>query len=153
VNKTGLIKVHSCYSIELGDPLPAVCACNRWIHKHVADRWLEVGLASRVTINGRVVKDQICIVGGSALRTPRAATIDRAHIFRAFVDRDIEEIARIEAYGETNKEFLESITILVDPIEFDKGDREEWGRSILWTFGEDRTAGGIGKYYTDREKK
>lgn len=147
------VRVHTCFSIEIGDPLPSICACRRFITLHQAKRWVACGLADWVSVGKRTFHDKICIIGGSALRTPRGATIDRTHIERAFVQGKLEEVARIEAYGEINKEAIRALTVFVDPIKFDKDFREEWGRAILWTFGEDRTAGGIGKYNLDREKK
>jgi hypothetical protein len=44
-----------------------------------------------------------------AKRTPRVATIEKAHMERAYVSGDKEEQERIAAYGESNLEFLNSL--------------------------------------------
>ena len=62
-------------------------------------------------------------------QTPRVATIEYAHIQRAYVNEYQEDIDRIEVYGETNKEFLQSLIVPFIPDPFE-------GRTVF-TFGID----------------
>jgi len=65
-----------------------------------------------------------------AKQTPRVATIEAAHIIRAYVNENEEEQQRIEAYGELNKEFFVG---LMAPFQDDPTD----GR-LLFPFGPDQ---------------
>lgn len=64
-----------------------------------------------------------------AKQTPRVATIEFAHIQRAYVNEYPEDILRIEEYGKSNRDFLASLIapFIPDPNE---------GR-CLFTFGPD----------------
>lgn len=140
-----VVTVHTCFSVELGEELPSMCACRRKITLHQAKRWVSTGLAEWISVGKRTFHDKVCMVNGSAQRTPRAATIDRTHIQRAFVDGNLEEIARIQTYGEINKEELAKLIRVVPSYEFDKGFKEDYGIPVLYIPSNARTAGGIGK--------
>ena len=62
-------------------------------------------------------------------QTPRVATIEEAHIIRAYVNGYPEDRERIEVYGKTNKDFLESLIVPFKPDPFE-------GRTVF-TFGAD----------------
>lgn len=140
--ENNLVTVHTCFSIEMGDPFPDVCACRRKIKLQHAKRWVAGGIAEWVSVGRKTTHDKICVIGGSALRTPRVATIEKAHIERAYgvgCGGDIEEAARIEAYGEINREALRSLTVYKDPVEFDEAKKKDWGTPVLYSVTNDRT--------------
>lgn len=62
-------------------------------------------------------------------QTPRVATIEEAHIQRAYVNGYQEEIDRIEAYGQTNREFIRSLIVPFQP--------DPWEGRTVFTFGVD----------------
>ena len=64
-----------------------------------------------------------------AKQTPRVATIEYAHILRAYVNEYPEDQERIEVYGEMNKEFLESLIVPFIP--------DPWEGRAVFTFGVD----------------
>src|SRR5271154_5672664 len=91
------VAVHTCFSVELAEALPSLCACRRKITLHQAKRWVRTGLAEWISVGKRTYHDKICMINGSAQRTPRAATIDKAHIERAYTsDHGLEERVRID---------------------------------------------------------
>ena len=104
-----------------------------------AEYWVEKGLAEWAG-NGQVG------VTGRTKKTPRSASIEKAHMERAYIDLDEEEAARIEEYG--------LITVLsrvrigryyaTMKQEPDGGRRHDYGRPILYMPDNDRTPGGIG---------
>jgi hypothetical protein len=140
-----VVSVHTCFSVDLGEELPSLCACRRKITLHQAKRWVQTGLAEWISVGKRTFHDKICMINGSAQRTPRAATIDKAHIERAFVDGNLEEVVRIQTYGQINKEELAKLVRLVPSYEFDKGLEQDYGIPVLYIPSNARTAGGIGK--------
>ena len=75
----------------------------------------------------------------NALKTPRVPTIDWKHIIRAYVDGKKEAQMRIEEYGELERVRLADLIVLVPAEEFDRGERESWGRP-LETFGANQQA-------------
>ena len=153
--KKGLVKVrvHTCFSPEVGERLPSVCACNVFVSQYRARRWVATGRAVKVFINKRNSPGNICQIGGSSIRTPRCATIEKAHIERAYVKGDLEEKVRIDEYGQLTKAAWTDLIHFVDPIEFDKREREDYGIPVVSTPGDGRTAGGIGKYSWERERQ
>jgi hypothetical protein len=65
-------------------------------------------------------------------QTPRVATIEYAHIQRAYVNEYPEDIERIEVYGKTNEEFIRSLIVPFIP--------DPWEGRTVFTFGpDDRT--------------
>jgi hypothetical protein len=137
-----MVLVHSCFDIELGDPLPSLCACRQWKTLHEAQ-----GMVSRH--EAEVVKGteyrHICLLEGMARRTPRSATIDAKHIDRAYVQRDMEEKHRINEYGALNKKFLTDLIRYVPEAEFNRNKEKDWGIPILQFVEDNRTPGGINK--------
>lgn len=125
------VRVHTCFSIQLGEELPTVCACNRTITLHQAQRWVRTGLSDWISVGKRTFHDKLCMINGSARRTPRAATIDKAHIERAYVDGSLEEQIRIKEYGLINQEELAKLIRVVPSYEFDKGEEENRGLPVL----------------------
>jgi hypothetical protein len=84
-----------------------------------------------------------------ALKTPRVATIEKAHIYRAYVDGDKEEAERIEAYGLMTLEARIEMGIKPEPADDPKtgtGRNYDTGRSPFARIADERTSiGGIGK--------
>jgi hypothetical protein len=141
------VKVHTCYSIELGEPRPVICKCRELVCVEEAEDRIKKGLA-RWTVGYDRPKpyedgSQICMTGRMK-RTPRGATIEKAHMERAYLfGGDKEERIRIETYGlltllarvSCGKTFKRHGT---EPV----GGREtDWGRSILTFFKDDRIRG------------
>lgn len=93
---------------------------------------------------GRVVYKPV-----KALKTPRVATIEKAHIYRAYVDGDKEEAERIEAYGLMTLEARIEMGIKPEPADDPKtgtGRNYDTGRSPFARIADERTSiGGIGK--------
>lgn len=138
------VKVHKCYSIEFGEPRPIGCKCRWTVSVKEAEDMVKKGTADWVVGYDRPKPyqdgGQICLTG-RMLRTPRGATIEKAHIERAYLfGGNDEEKARIEIYGlmtllarvsvGKNYERLKS-----EPID---GREKDWGRAILF-FGDDRS--------------
>lgn len=152
--KSQMVRVHTCFAIEEGERFPSMCACRRVIHRHQARRWVSVGLCDWVIdADGITRHDKVCIIGGSAVRTPRCATIEEPHILRAYVNGDLEEVARIEEYGRSTKDAWSDLIKFEDPEKFDRDKASDYGIPVIWSSFDDRTVGGIGKYSWDREKK
>jgi hypothetical protein len=83
-----------------------------------------------------------------AKKTPRVATIEKAHIYRAFVDLDKEEQERIEAYGLMILESRIEMGIGVEPpndLKNGTGRLYDYGRSPFARIADERTSLGAGK--------
>jgi len=84
-----------------------------------------------------------------AKKTPRVATIEKAHIERAYVQNDKEEQERIEAYGLMTLESRISMKIGVEPpddLATGTGRKYDTGRSPFARISDERTSLGIGKF-------
>ncbi len=137
-----MVMVHSCFDIESGDPLPSACACNLLKTLREAQGMVARGEAE-------VVKESeykhICLIDGMARRTPRSATIDAAHIERAFVDGDMEEKHRIKEYGDLNFAFFQSLKKWVPFYKYNEDRANNWGVPVIQHTEDNRTPGGINK--------
>lgn len=90
-------------------------------------------MAVWIAIGKRVFRDKVCMLDGSAQRTPRAATIDKAHIERAYAsDHGLEEQARIEAYGQLNRETILALVRAVPAGEFDECEARDYGVPVVY---------------------
>jgi hypothetical protein len=76
---------------------------------------------------------------GLAIKTPRVATIEEEHIYRTYVEGKRSAQLRIEEYGDLEYKRMLADVVLVPAKEYDKGERENWGRP-LETFGANRRA-------------
>jgi hypothetical protein len=76
---------------------------------------------------------------GLAIKTPRVATIEEEHIQRAYVENKRAAQIRIEEYGDLEYERMVDAIILIPAEEFDREERESWGRP-LETFGANQQA-------------
>jgi hypothetical protein len=125
------VRVHTCFSPE--EEMPLVCACRRDIMRHQADRWVSTGMAVWISIGKRHFRDKICMLDGSSQRTPRAATIDKAHIERAYAsDHGLEEQARIEAYGEMSQQVLLAMVRVVPAWKCDEDEAKDFGVPVVY---------------------
>lgn len=125
------VRVHTCFSVE--EEMPLVCACYRKITRHQANRWVRTGLAVWIVIGRKSFRDKICMLDGSSQRTPRAATIDKAHIERAYAsDHGLEDRERIEEYGRLTRQTLLSFVQQVPAEKFDKDEDHDRGIPVLY---------------------
>lgn len=96
------VQVHVCYAIELSEQKPNKCQCRMWVTRDQAEDMVCSGLARYVVRyeRSKPYEDdrQICLVG-KAKKTPRCATIEKTHMERAYLDGDLEDQARVNAYG------------------------------------------------------
>jgi hypothetical protein len=151
------VKVHKCFSADLGELLPParkpkrkkgqlayqgpLCKCREVVSIETAQDWVDGGIAQ-----WWVVEKSIAVTGRSK-QTPRGATIEKAHIERAYAfGGDEEERERIEEYG---------ILTLLARVRIGRyfvnlkpepagGRANDWGRPIFAKVTEERTEGGIG---------
>lgn len=68
-----------------------------------------------------------------AMKTPRVATIEEAHIVRAYVDGNQAAKERIEEYGELGREFINSLIVGMEPEDDAKkraGRTYDYGRAV-----------------------
>lgn len=144
----GVVEVHSCYCIELGEPRPILCACRKIVSIAKANELVKLGGAEWVIGYDRLKPyhdgGKICLTGRMN-QTPRAATIDDVHIERAYVDGYLEEKVRIDEYGRLSVEVITSLTKEVPEEEFQKKKDADWGIPVLQFIGENRTQGGINR--------
>lgn len=87
----------------------------------------------KIDING---EDIVAIT--VALKTPRTPTIESDHIERAYLGGYGAEAAakRIEAYGESNRELINSLIVGYEPADDPKtgtGRRYDYGRSVTYS--------------------
>ena len=144
----GVVEVHSCYNIELGDPRPTVCACRRIVSIATANKMVKTGAAEWVVGYDRPKPyhdgGKICLTGRTA-KTPRCATIEKAHIERAYVDNDLEEKTRIDEYGLLTLSVRLEIMKAIPEDEFLEGRETDWGIPVLQFIEDNRTLGGINR--------
>lgn len=144
----GVVEVHSCYCIELGEPRPVPCACRKIVSTAKAKELVKLGGAEWVIGYDKAKPyhdgGKICLTGRMN-QTPRAATIDDVHIERAYVDGYLEEKARIEEYGTLTRETRSAITKYVPEEEFLVGYWNDWGIPVLQFVEDNRTLGGINR--------
>ena len=144
----GVVEVHSCYCIELGEPRPLLCACRKIVSRAKANEMVKLGGAEWVIGYDRVKPyregGKICLTGRMN-QTPRAATIDGVHIERAYVDGYSEEKARIEEYGRLNYDELAYLFVAVPEADFQKKKDADWGIPVLQFTEDNRTFGGINR--------
>lgn len=140
-----IVRVHTCYSIELGEPRPIGCKCREYVSVEEAENRIKKGAARWVVGYDRPKPyedgSQICMTGRTK-KTPRGATIEKAHIERAYVDGDAEEQRRIETYGLLTLLTRLSCGKTLKRHEIEPPGREtDWGRPILTFFNDDRVRG------------
>ena len=129
------VLVHTCYNADLVERPPDKCSCRKFITRAVAEELITGGLATYVTGYDRprlyTNLKQICMIARHK-RTPRASTIERPHLERAYLfGGNVEERVRIETYGELTKATWEELIVFVDSIVFDRQKRLDWGVCVL----------------------
>lgn len=151
------VRVHKCFSADLGELLPPsrkpkrkkgqpsyqgpLCKCRETVSIETAQDWVDGGIAQ-----WWIVEKSIAVTG-RVKQTPRGATIEKAHMERAYAfGGDEDERIRIEEYGiltlmarvQIGRYFVNH---KAEPL----GGRErDWGRPIFCRQSEERTEGGIG---------
>jgi len=100
------VHVHHCIHADLDVGEPLDCRCRKHISLKAAESKVEKGEAIWKVAPFGVINHHQVILTGRRKNGPRASTIGKTHIERAFV-RDVEaERCRIEAYGEMNQQAL-----------------------------------------------
>lgn len=77
-------KVHSCFNQEMNEPQPKICKCRKLITKDMAQKLVDDGIAQWLTdYSGEVpIPSWNLVLCGRVGKTPRAHTIERAHMER-----------------------------------------------------------------------
>ena len=144
----GVVEVHSCYSIEQGEARPIPCACRKVVSVALAHEMIKRGEAEWVVGYDKAQPYhegmKICLTGRTT-QTPRCATIEKAHIERAYVNGNLEEVARIEEYGALTRAIRESITKMIPEEEFLRNREQDWGIPVLQFIEDNRTPGGVNR--------
>lgn len=83
-------RVHSCFSQELSEPRPAVCKCRKLVTQAKAIEMVKTGEADWLIVyDGDVPRPSWHVVyRNRTSKTPRAHTLEKAHIQRALEKRD-----------------------------------------------------------------
>jgi hypothetical protein len=68
---------------------------------------------------GKQAEDLGLVRSSLAQKTPRVMTIEKANIQRAYIDKNEEEIKRIEIWGELARELIGELTSTYWPEPFD----------------------------------
>lgn len=137
------VLIHSCYDIAAGEACPLICACRTKVDIHQAKRMIREGIADWVTDGKRTFHNAVCLIGGLSRRTPRAATIDNKHIFRAYVRGSLDEQERINEYGRLSQQVITELTSYVLPAEFDEMRKKNLNVPVLQFPEDNRTVGGV----------
>jgi hypothetical protein len=100
-------KVHHCFSQELNEPQPKKCKCRKFISKEFAGQLVQDGVADWIIKYPEGISTHDIIMKGIVGKTPRAQTIEKAHMQR-YIDGvwnlgneafdDPEVMQRLEAY-------------------------------------------------------
>lgn len=77
-------KVHYCFSQELGELQPVRCRCRKFVSKEVASNLVNEGEADWLLIasNDAIIPTWDLVLKGRVGKTPRAHTIESAHMER-----------------------------------------------------------------------
>jgi hypothetical protein len=101
-----IVLVHRCKHAETDDGSPLDCSCKMKVSLSQARRKVSDGSANwKKALMGATDYHQIILCGRQP-RIPRASTIARSHIERAFVHMKSFEQSRIESYGEASQRAL-----------------------------------------------
>ncbi len=116
------VQVHTCYNADLVEAPPKDCSCRKFVTRDVAEALITSGLATYVTRydRPRLYTDmkQICMIARHK-RTPRAATIERSHMEKAYLfGGNIEERDRIKEYGLLTQIAWNELVVFIDEILF-----------------------------------
>ena len=79
-------KVHYCFHQEIGDPQPKKCKCRKFISKEFAEGLVADGIADWLVKFPEGVNTTDIVLRNIVSKTPRAQTIEKAHIER-FIDQ------------------------------------------------------------------
>lgn len=137
------VLIHSCYDVSAGEACPSVCACRLRGDVNQAKRMVGEGIAEWVTDGKRTFHNAVCLIGGMSRRTPRAATIDSKHIFRAYVRGSLEEQERINEYGDLSRKLILDLIRYVPEHTFDAMKKTGIDVPVLQFTEDNRTPGGV----------
>jgi hypothetical protein len=103
---------HDCRRPEQDDGAAFDCACAHTVLPGEARRLVRDGHAywkKYLRPDGRVINDKSAIVLRRRKTPPRARTIDKRDIERAYVDKDFGAEKRIKTYGELSAKVIENL--------------------------------------------
>ncbi len=127
------VRIHTCFSPDMGEEFLPVCACFRKTTKEDARRLVWLGLATWISVGKRTFRDKICLFTELSQMTPRVATIEKAHIERAYAsDHGLEDRVRIETYGQLTQETWQALVHEVPAWEFDENERRDYGIPVVY---------------------
>ncbi len=143
------VLVHTCYNADLVEAPPKDCSCRKFITREVAEALITSGLAVYVTRydRPRLYTDmkQVCMIARHK-RTPRASTIERPHIERAYLfGGNIEEQIRIKEYGLLTQIAWNDLVVFIDEYLFYEQMRLNRDIPVLSFPGDEGTNYGRGK--------
>ncbi len=171
--QNGSVIFHSCIfgGGEGVDPfVPERCNCRKLVSEDQAKSLIARGEALDFETRTPVFADGAIVQIGKLLRTPRSATVEKAHVERLVgitkskdktlkqlsleelqnkvqVDRALlqqEESMRLEIYGELTASARRAWIREVPAEEYDAAERQAWGRALFTNYNDERTPGGIG---------
>ena len=165
------ILFHNCFFGGGGesDPfVPSRCKCRKFVSEEEAQSFIALGEAIDFETRVPAFTGRAIVQIGKLKRTPRSATVEKAHISRLVEkpktkanarERTLEELQaavkqdqaerfeeekwRLEIYGELNTEFLHSLIREVSADQYDHQEREAFGRPGIFSFEEERTSHGV----------
>jgi len=101
-----VVLVHRCKHADMDDGSPLNCSCKMKVSLTQARRKIEDGSAVwKKALLGASDYRQIILCGRQPM-APRAATITKSHIEKAFIYQKSFEQDRIESYGEASQRVL-----------------------------------------------
>jgi hypothetical protein len=131
------VTIHTCFSQRAGEEMPPKCACRRKTDPADARRLVALDNVDWIIIGKRTFRDKVCVVIEVSQKTPRVATIEKAHIERAYANdpkdpSGAEERERIEEYGRLTLASWNAMVRLVPAAEFDEGDDHDFGIPVVY---------------------
>ena len=163
----GKVIVHACISNTEVDPISTICGCKKTVSKADAYLLVKHGFAVAATTRKFAYDGGAVVFTSPAYRTPRSATIEKAHIERgtefgktvAYLITELKDVEeennltpaereriRWEEYKRLGEAWMKSITKEYSDEEFQRVQREQFGRQ--WSAGisekQQRDRGAIG---------
>jgi hypothetical protein len=132
ITKEQLTQLWDQAATQLGETRPKNCRCSYRVTADEAEKLVKNGIADYLIIDwrynaekkvffpapnlnlvwgGKQAEELGLVKSSYAAKTPRVMTIEKANIERAYLDGREDEIARIEAWGELQRDVWASITV------------------------------------------
>ena len=100
-------EVHYCYSADLGEPRPKKCRCKKVVSREMASTLVQIGEADWIIDSATGIPTWHVVLRGRTGKTPRANTIESAHMERYTehsqnpAEAGDESIALLDEYHDT----------------------------------------------------